>query len=160
MAGIRLVEPQLMHLTLHYIGEADIEPMATALQTVAVPAFTMTLEGVKQFPPAGKAAILWVGVQDKPELQRLHAAIAAALAGTGFRPEARRYTPHLTLARCAPSVPASVVAGFLARHAAFSLAGVPVTAFVLFSSRVVDDARVYRRERTFPLLAADGIPAA
>lgn len=153
-AGMRLVEPGQMHLTLHYIGEADIERMAAALQAVAVPAFSLTLEGVGQFPPAGKAAILWAGVRDNAELLGLHAAVAIALAVEGYRPEARRYSPHITLAKCKPVVPAGVVAKFLTRHAAFSLPGVPVAAFGLYSSTLAGDAPVYRRERSFPLLVA------
>ena len=154
MAGIRLVEPGQMHLTLHYIGEADIERMATALQAVAVPAFPLTLEGVGQFPSVGKAATLWAGVRDNAELLELYAAVAVALAVVGYQPEARRYSPHITLARCKSVVPVGVVTEFLARHAALSLPGLPVTAFGLYSSTVIGDALVYRRERSFPLLVA------
>lgn len=107
-----------------------------------------------QFPPVGKAAILWAGVRDNPELMKLHAAVAVALAIVGYRPEARRYSPHITLARCKPVVPAGVVTELLARHAAFSLPGVPVAAFGLYSSTLVGDAPVYRRERSFPLQVA------
>ena len=154
MAGIRLVEPGQMHLTLHYIGEANIERMATALHAVAVPAFLLTLEGVGQFPSAGRAVTLWAGVRDNAELLELHAAVAAALAVVGYRPEARRYSPHITLARCKSVVPAGVVTEFLARNAALSLPGLPVTGFGLYSSTVVGGAPVYRRERSFPLLVA------
>lgn len=38
MGGIRLVEPRQMRLTLHFIGEADIERMGAALQAVVAPA--------------------------------------------------------------------------------------------------------------------------
>jgi 2'-5' RNA ligase len=158
MDGIRLVKPSQMHLTLHYIGEADIKRIALALETVAVPAFSLTLEGVGRFPPAGNAHTLWAGVRDSAELLGLHAAAAAALATTGYRPETRRYRPHITLARCKPLVPASVTAEFLTRPAAFSLYEVPVVAFGLYSSKLVGDAPVYRRERSFPLLVAGGVP--
>lgn len=157
MDGIRLVEPSQMHLTLHYIGEADIERMALALQAVAVSAFSLTLEGVGRFPSAGNATILWAGVRENVELLGLHAAVAAALAITGYRPETRRYHPHITLARCKPLVPASVTAEFLARPAAFSLSEVPVVEFGLYSSTLFGDAPVYRRERSFPLLVAGGV---
>ena len=154
MAGVRLVEPGQMHLTLYFIGEADIGRMAAALQTVARPAFSLTLERFGRFPPTGKAVTLWAGVRDNAELRELHMAVAVALAVEGCRPEARRYSPHITLARCKPLVPAGVVTGFLAQ-AAFSLS-VPVAAFGLYSSTLVGDAPVYRRERLFPLLVAAG----
>jgi 2'-5' RNA ligase len=151
MAGIRLVAPEQMHVTLHYVGEGDTDRLALALQRVALPAFALTLGGAGQFPSAGGAVTLWAGVRASPELLALHAAVAAALAGEGFRPEARPYTPHVTLARCEPGVPAEVVTGFLTRQVAFSMAAVPVAGFGLFSSTFVGDAPVYRCERAFPL---------
>src|SRR5438067_431463 len=120
-AGVRLVARDQMHLTLHYLGEADRDRMANALQKLTVPIFALTLEGVGQFASTGGAVTLWAGVRESPELLRLHAAVATALGSEGFRPEARRYTPHVTLARCAPATPTDVVVDFLARHAAFAM---------------------------------------
>jgi 2'-5' RNA ligase len=152
---VRLTEPGQFHLTLHYIGEADDERIAAVLQVVAVPAFLLTLEGVGRFPSVGGAVTLWAGVRESPALLGLHAAVAAALAGEGFRPEARRYTPHVTLARCEPNVPSGLVDDFLARHAGFSPPAVLVAGFGLYSSTLAGGAPVYRRERFFPLRAAD-----
>jgi 2'-5' RNA ligase len=153
-AGVRLVARDQMHLTLHYLGEADRDRTAGALHQVAVPAFALTLDGVGQFASTGGAVMLWAGVRESPELLRLHAAIAAALGSEGFRPEARRYTPHVSLARCAPATPTEVVAGFLARHAAFAMAGVAVTGFGLCCSTFLGEAPLYWREAVFPLPAA------
>ena len=153
VAGVRLAEPGQMHLTLHFLGPANLERTAAALAAVEAPAFPLEVEGVGQFPSSGGAVTLWAGVCASAALLRLHAAGAAALAAEGFQPEARPYTPHITLARCEPGVPADVVAEFLDRHRAFALPGFPVTEFGLYSSARVGDAPVYRRERSFPLLA-------
>jgi 2'-5' RNA ligase len=152
-SGIRLVEPTQMHLTLHFLGEMDTERVAVALAAVAVPEFALTFAGVGQFTSADGAITLWARVRAGPELPELHAAVAAALAGEGFRPEARRYTPHVTLARCGPEVPGILVEEFLARHAAYSPAAVPVTNVGLYSSSFTEGVPVYRRERSFPLRA-------
>jgi 2'-5' RNA ligase len=90
-------------------------------------------------------------VRASAALLRLHAAVAAALAAEGFQPEARPYTPHITLARCEPGVPAGVAAEFLDRHRAFALPPFPTTEFGLYSSARAGDAPVYRREQSFPL---------
>ncbi|MFC5475699.1 RNA 2',3'-cyclic phosphodiesterase [Paraherbaspirillum soli] len=153
MPGMRLIAQDQMHLTLHYLGEADVERMGAALQAVALPAFSLTLERVGRFAAAGGAVTLWVGVRDNPQLLRLHAEVAGALAGEGFLPEKRRYSPHITLARCKPVVPASVVSLFLEQHAAFLLPDLPVVGFGLYSSSLIDGVRVYLRERAFRLLA-------
>jgi RNA 2',3'-cyclic 3'-phosphodiesterase len=140
-----------MHLTLHFLGDGDVGRLAPPLQQLQVSEFRLTVQGVGQFPSAGGAVTLWAGVRQSAELAALHAAVAAALRDQGFRPGTRRYTPHVTLARCEPRVAAEVVDGFLARHAAFSLADVPVAALGLYCSTFVDEAPVYRREQVFPL---------
>jgi len=151
-AGVRLAEPGQMHLTLQFLGEADVERPAAALRAVAFPAFSLAFEGVGQFPSAGGTVTLWAGVREDSTLLDLTVAVATALAGEGFRPEARRYTPHITLARCGPEVPGNVVDEFLGRHAAFSLPAVPVVGFGLYSSAFVGENPVYRCECSFPLL--------
>jgi 2'-5' RNA ligase len=163
--GIRLVEPGQMHLTLHYIGDVDQERaarMAEALTAVSAPRFSLAFEKIGQLPSAAGATTLVAAVRESRELRELHAAVAGALAAEGFRPEARPYTPHVSLARCEPQVPAGVVSEFLARHRGVTLPEVAVTSFGLYSSVLVADVPLYRRERAFPLQAAvdgDGEPA-
>jgi 2'-5' RNA ligase len=156
VAGVRLVRRSQMHLTLHFIGRAGIERMAAALEAVEAPAFRLAFEGVGRFPSAGGAVTLWAGVQESAELLGLHATVAAALATAGLRPEARPYTPHVTLARCGPRAPARLVDEFLAQGEAISLSAVSIAGFSLYSSSLVGDAPVYRRERSFRLLIAEG----
>ena len=152
--GLRRSEPNQTHLTLHFLGEADVERTSAALSTVDAPAFNQTFAGVGQFPSAGGSTTLWAGVPAAPGLLQLRAAIANALAGDGFRPEARPYNPHLTLARCEPGFPAGVIEEFLRTHSQFSLSAVPITAFGLFSTTLIADVPVYIRERGFLLQSA------
>jgi len=84
----------------------------------------------------------------------LRTVVATALAGTGFSPETRPYNPHLTLARCDPGFPASVIEEFLRIHSRFELSAVPIMKFGLYSSTFVANVPVYRRERGFPLRSA------
>ncbi|MBI3857192.1 MAG: RNA 2',3'-cyclic phosphodiesterase [Planctomycetes bacterium] len=152
--GMRLSEPSQMHVTLHFLGESDVRRISVALATVDAPAFKQSFAGVGQFPSAGGSTTLWAGVHASFGLLKLHAAVAAALAGEGFRPESRPYTPHLTLARCDRGFPSRVIEEFTRTHSRFSLSEVPITAFGLFSSSLVADVPVYRRERGFPLRSA------
>jgi RNA 2',3'-cyclic 3'-phosphodiesterase len=154
--GVRLVEPHQMHVTLHFLGEADVDRVAAALASVRAAVAPLTLEGVGQFPSAGGAVTLWAGVRRSPALLGRHAAVAAALAGEGFRPEARAYTPHVTLARCEPGVARGVAAEFLARHAGFSLPDVPAEGFSLCSSEPAGGTPAYRVERSFRPRAGAG----
>jgi 2'-5' RNA ligase len=151
VAGLRLVPSEQLHLTLHFIGEARIDPVVTALSSVVGSSLTLVIEGAGKFSLSGKPTVLWAGVRANTALSELHAALGNALAAGGFSLETRPYSPHLTLARCGNRVPADVIDEFLARHQALSLPPVPVTGFGLYSSTTVDGAPVYRLERWFPL---------
>jgi RNA 2',3'-cyclic 3'-phosphodiesterase len=150
--GIRPSAADQLHLTLHFIGEADAGRVIDALQTVRFATFTLTLEGVGQFPSAGGDVTLWAGVRDTGKLVELHRAMAAALTLKGFPIESRPFNPHVTLARCKSGVSPELVQEFLQRHASFRLEGISIPGFWLYSSSLVANVPVYRRERGFELI--------
>jgi RNA 2',3'-cyclic 3'-phosphodiesterase len=151
VGGVRLARTSQVHLTLHYLGNAAVGRMASALQKLAMPPVPVVVEGVGQFRSPDGAVTLWAGVQGTAELLELHAAVAEALAAEGFRPEARPYSPHVTLARCSAMVAGGVVEDFLGRNRGFSLPAILITNFGLYSSEFVDGAPVYHGERLFAL---------
>ncbi len=160
--GIRVEPGHRLHLTLHFLGEtgpAVAAAMTAALTGVDELRFTIDLEGVGHFPDTGHGTILWAGVRENAALRRLHQAVAAVLAPLGYRPEERPYSPHLTLARCASSVPQSVLAEFQRNGAGFRESGIPVTEFGLYASISEGGVAVYRREAVFPLPPAEETPA-
>jgi 2'-5' RNA ligase len=148
--GIRLQRPEQMHVTLHFVGEAEVERLDVALRAGRLERAVLQIRGVGQFPSQGGSMTLWAGVTVGPDLLRLHGQVGAALARAGIVLEKRSYNPHVTIARCAPSVPARVVEAFLSRHAAFSLPGSTVAEIGLYSSVPGAEAPVYRCERAYP----------
>jgi 2'-5' RNA ligase len=104
-APIKWVEPANIHLTLKFLGNvaADrIKEIGLAM-TEAVrgtPPFSLNVSELGVFPNPRRVQIVWVGVGGELEkLGGLQKRIESALAGLGFAPENRRFTPHLTLAR-------------------------------------------------------------
>lgn len=151
LPGIRLVPPEHMHVTLHFIGEAETKTVSAALKQIEHPAFTLTIANIGQFKGAG-GAILWAGVNRSPELASLHAMVGRKLASIGFKPESRSYKPHITLARC-NTVSRSVLADFIATHDSLLIPNIPVIAFTLYSSDLSQGAPVYRQEGRYLLKA-------
>ena len=41
--GIRLTRREQIHVTLHFLGEADVQQVCTALQEIRLPTFLLTL---------------------------------------------------------------------------------------------------------------------
>jgi 2'-5' RNA ligase len=102
---LRWVKPESQHLTLYFfqdVAPARVDDVARALDE-AVPGIApvdLTFSAVGCFPNVHKPNVLWLGVQEPSgALARLHTTLNTALSRLGFEPEARAFTPHLTLAR-------------------------------------------------------------
>lgn len=148
--GLRSVAADQMHVTLHFIGAAEIDAVIKAVQSVKSAPFTLSIEQVGKFPAKGKANVLWAGVAGNVALVELQNSIGRALAASGFTLESRPYCPHVTLARCGDRVPAEVADDFLNRQPGLSFPPFMVTGFGLYSSTNADGAPIYRREQWFP----------
>lgn len=157
-AGIKLVKAAQMHLTLHFIGEAQLDTVKTALQSVRARSFALTISGVGQFRTRNGGVVLWAGVASNDALAALHQAVGIALAAivpAGAQPQQAYlppYLPHITLAKCKRDVPAESIAGFIKTHADLRLPDVQVDRFALYSSTSDSEGVRYELEATFPLL--------
>jgi 2'-5' RNA ligase len=104
-ARIRWVEPKNIHLTLKFLGEVPDGAVAKVCQAAgevaaAAAPVEFRIAGVGAFPNVRAPRVIWVGVPDPPqELIAVQQALEARLAELGYRKEARRFAPHLTLGR-------------------------------------------------------------
>jgi 2'-5' RNA ligase len=103
--GVKWVDPYGIHLTLKFLGNVDvnrIDPITAAMGEAAqgVSPFPLKVEGLGVFPNLRRVQVVWVGVSGEVDrLAQLQQRLESNLAGLGFAPESRRFTPHLTLAR-------------------------------------------------------------
>jgi 2'-5' RNA ligase len=96
------------HLTLAFLGEVSdgtAAALAPRLGRAAHrhPSLSLSLAGAGAFPAAGRARVLWTGIDgDRAALTALARSVAAGARRAGAPPpdEGRRFRPHLTLARC------------------------------------------------------------
>lgn len=153
-AGLRLVPAEQMHLTLHFIGEAEIAATADALQTVRARPFGLQLAGLGQFRTRA-GVTLWAGVELNPALLALHDAVVFALSGAVIGAQlsfnARPYQAHISLARAKSVLPAEILARFFASEAEMDLPEVEVRDFALYSSITGQAGPQYRCEQRFQL---------
>ena len=150
--GARWVDAGNLHLTLRFIGEvsediaADIDE---ALARVRARPFSLQLAGTGVFG-GGKPRALWVGVERDPQLVSLHDKIEKALIRIGIEPEPRKFTPHVTLARLRePAL--DMLGAFLAAHAQFRAAPLPVERFSLIASFPTKAGSIYEDQADYPL---------
>jgi 2'-5' RNA ligase len=104
--GARLVAPDKLHMTLHFLGDVEaarVPPLQVALAGIAVP--PMVLPWAAPALWGGGLAVLLT--QAHEALDALHATLADLLQAQGLPVERRRFKPHVTLARRADgAVPA------------------------------------------------------
>jgi 2'-5' RNA ligase len=101
---VRWVDVDALHLTLKFLGEvpdARKDAIVEAGDTVAArfAAFRLELGELGAFPRLSNPRVVWVGVRAPPELGGLASELDGAMATLGFPPEARPFSPHLTLGR-------------------------------------------------------------
>lgn len=101
---VRWVAPDLVHLTLKFLGEVPGEGqarIAEALHRVAGKTyeFELRLGGFGGFPTLRRPRVIWVGVDPCPALRCLKQDLEWEFAGLGFERETRAFQPHLTLGR-------------------------------------------------------------
>ena len=94
-----------LHLTLRFLGDTLPEQrtgLIAHLQGVAQAwsPFELGVAGVGGFPNLRQPRVIWVGVTGAlATLQGVQAAVEQAVQATGFAPETKGFSPHLTLAR-------------------------------------------------------------
>jgi 2'-5' RNA ligase len=102
--AVRWVRPELMHLTLVFIGHVDDTRAAAIEESMSAPIalcpFDLQLGGSGVFPERGAPRVLWLGVRaGAAQMVALQERVAARLEPLGVPCDARLFHPHLTLAR-------------------------------------------------------------
>ncbi|MDF1480563.1 RNA 2',3'-cyclic phosphodiesterase [Extensimonas sp. H3M7-6] len=94
----RMVPPQQIHLTLHFLGAVPRQRLPALVEGLRVPfaPFDLALRRCERWPRG-----MLVALPDElpPALKALHAALSAALQCQGLPVEQRAFRPHITLAR-------------------------------------------------------------
>lgn len=102
---VKWVDPKGIHLTLKFLGDISPEKISAlnqAIETEAAEAklCMLELQGLGAFPNLRSPRVVWVGVGgDVPNVVKLQKQLDQALVPLGFSPEAKDFSPHLTLGR-------------------------------------------------------------
>lgn len=99
----RWVDPDGLHLTLRFIGVADIgvvDRVRAGLAAVRAAPFRMAVGGRGTFGPRRAPRVVWLAVAEGLEPCRALAAdLEARCVAAGLEPEPRPFAAHITLAR-------------------------------------------------------------
>jgi 2'-5' RNA ligase len=153
--GIRWTRPEGIHLTLKFLGEISDETLHRLIEQLENLApfekFSIKVKGFGFFPDARRPRVFWAGVEAPAALVQLAAQIDAALRAIGFAPEARPFTPHLTLARFNNLTPQPALSKSVRQQGEADLGRFEVAEFYLFESKLAPGMPAqYLKLRRFP----------
>lgn len=103
-ADLKIVRPELMHLTLKFLGDTDeslVDEIVSRMSgtTEGLKPFMIKLKGMGAFPSMSNIRVVWVGIEDGRSLGLVAKKLDESMAQLGFEHERRGFKPHLTLAR-------------------------------------------------------------
>lgn len=103
--GLKPVRPENIHLTVKFFGDVSANRVdsivgALTLAARAIQPFILRLGSVGAYPNSRNPRVLWVGLDgDVVSLREAHRYIEAALEDINIKPDSRKFSPHLTVAR-------------------------------------------------------------
>ncbi|MCR9136801.1 MAG: RNA 2',3'-cyclic phosphodiesterase [Alphaproteobacteria bacterium] len=159
--GARWIDVENYHMTLRFIGDIDAptaDELVNALDRIERPQFDLSLIGMGSFG-SKKPHSLWAGVSASPELLALQAEIERICQRLRLRPDPRKFTPHITIARLRGARVEDVVS-YLSARSNFQTNSFTVSRFVVMSSRDSVGGGPYVTEEAYPLHPAFATPPA
>jgi len=155
--GLRTVPSHQLHFTLKFFedlpaGRVSAAKDAAARAVASASPFLLQLSGLGTFPPRGPARVLWAGCAAGGDaLSSLAGAVEREFAAGGFEPEARPFSPHLTLARVKDPRAAREAAAVASANVAFDGGAFDVKDLVLFQSVLGPSGAAHTPLGRFPL---------
>ena len=148
--GVKLVDPELFHFSLHFLGETSSElipQLNRVIDGITQTPFTLTLDHAGVFPNLRNIRVLWIGTSSgSEELIALQQQLIQPLQELQFSIDSRPYTPHLTIGRvkflnaeAKPSIQHAVK-----DHESFLFGSQEVTQVHLMQSTLTPEGPIYQ----------------
>lgn len=148
----RWIDMDDYHITLRFFGNVDFDTAAeidAQLAAIACGSLSVTIQGLDQFGGA-KPRSVFARVVPNEALNLLYLQNERCARRMGLESEARKFTPHVTIARL-KSASSTAVAAYLSLRGYFPPLIFEVNSFALFSSRGTAGGGPYRLENEYDL---------
>ena len=133
-----------LHLTLHFVGNvffAQMDCLRQQARLVKADAFGLDIDCQGYF---SRPRVAWLGCREIPAaLNKLHERMGQCLQSCDYKPEARQYNPHVTVAR---------KIGTITESASFAPITWKVDSFSLVEVCQIENGVQYRVIETYPLI--------
>lgn len=155
-ADLKVVRPELLHVTLKFLGDADEElvdeiasKMGDAVRGVAP--FSVRLLGMGAFPSLSSIRVVWVGMEDPHILAEIAERLDMSLKDLGFERDQKGFKAHLTIARARSPARIGAVQAILRENAATDFGTYRFGSIQLKKSTLSPQGPTYQTVREAPL---------
>lgn len=144
---MKWVNPDLMHLTLKFLGEVEEEKTSRICEIVAEAVgrqqrFSFEIPRLGCFGRPIK--VIWLGAEaENRQLLKLHADIEDALDSQGWPKEQRPFSPHLSLARIKNASGDRELKGIIKNYQPIHSAVVEVVSVRVYKSQLTSAGPIY-----------------
>ncbi|MGI9354074.1 MAG: RNA 2',3'-cyclic phosphodiesterase [Rhizobiaceae bacterium] len=159
---VRWVEPDDFHITLRFIGDVtpnDANAICEALSSRDWHTPKVTLGELKNFGNS-KPSSIYASIKDDEGLSRLAASHERMMQQLGLPSYGRKFTPHVTIARCRNATKPLTVARYLAENGGFSAPAFKPSRFMRYSARDSTGGGPYKVEETWDFVPDEEAPLA
>ena len=150
----RWIADDAFHITLAFLGSCtpqELTDLDSGLAGLRTEQFTLEPQGVGAFG-GGTPRQLFARIAKSEPLTRLHSKIDRIAREVGIEIERRKFTPHVTLARCGGGVIPSQAVDWTLRHARVTFPSFDVLHFGLYRSDLGTGAPVYTEMARYELV--------
>jgi len=146
-AQLKLVDPEILHLTLRFLGEIPqptVEEVKNAMDAVHFPSFDVEFSGLGAFPSLKRINVVWVGIkQGQEQLSEIFRQLEPKLRQIGLPPDNKGFSPHLTIARTRSGLSREALAGYVSSMADQDFGKIPIRAVRLKKSTLTPKGPIY-----------------
>ncbi|MEO0098414.1 MAG: RNA 2',3'-cyclic phosphodiesterase [candidate division WOR-3 bacterium] len=149
----RWVAPENLHITLIFLGEVSEKFLLEAKSEIKKVAertksFPIRLGGFGAFPSLRNPRVIWIGVPlGGKEVEELQKDLVESLTRIGFKPEEKKFHPHLTIARAKGSL--KEIDLWERRYESEEFL---VDRVILFKSTLTPEGPIYNKIEEYPLM--------
>ena len=154
---VRWIEPGDFHITLRFIGDvspSEANAICEGLSSREWQAPKIQFGELKSFGNS-KPSSIYVSVKGDEKLARLAASHEWLMQQLGLPADGRKFTPHVTIARCRGATTPLTVARYLAENGGFSAPAFTPVRFVLYSAREMTGGGPYKVEEVWDFVPSE-----
>ncbi|MEM3396001.1 MAG: RNA 2',3'-cyclic phosphodiesterase [Thermoplasmata archaeon] len=144
---LKLVNLNQIHITLRFLGnieEKAVEEISGVIKSCASPKeFVVKLRGMGAFPNLNYINVVWIGISNPAELERMSTCINEKLLELGFPKEDKPFAPHITLARVKSKRNLNVLQRLIKENGNGNFGDIQINAIYLKKSVLTPEGPIY-----------------